>query len=426
MQPSPAPRVVITGMGLISPVGLNVPTAWGNVAAGRSGIRPITLFDVSGDDDSPRSGAEWGWRVKIAGEAWGFDPLNYMSAKEARRADRGAQFALAAATEAAAQARLTITPANADDVGVMIGSGSGGLWTYTAQQEIFNTKGPQRMNPLLIPMEVVDSPGVQVGIRFGAHGPNFGLASACSTGADAIGMALETIRRGDAKVMITGGAEAAVHPLGIAGFDNLGALSRRNSAPAEASRPFDADRDGFVLSEGSGVLVIESLEYALARGAEPLAEIMAYAGTSDGVHFTAPDESAAQAARAVRRALEKASLQPDEVDYINAHATSTPVGDPLEVRAYQKVFGERSLPISSTKSTTGHMLGAAGAVAAIWCVQALREGLIPPTINYRTPDPRCVLDCVPNVARTASLRVAVSSAFGFGGHNTILVFRKFD
>jgi len=426
MQPSPALRIVITGMGLISPVGLDVPTAWGNVAAGHSGIRRITLFDVSGDDDSPRNEAKRGWRVKIAGEAWGFDPLNYLTLREARRADRGAQFALAAATEAVSQARLTITPANADDIGVMIGSGSGGLWTYTAQQEVFNTKGPQRMNPLLSPMEVVDSPGVQVGIKFGAHGPNFGLASACSTGADAIGMALETIRRGDAQVMITGGAEAAVHPLGIAGFDNLGALSRRNQAPAEASRPFDADRDGFVLSEGSGVLVIEALDYALRRGAEPLAEIVAYAGTSDGLHFTAPDETATQAARAIRRALEKGGLRPDDVDYINAHATSTPVGDPLEVLAYQKVFGDRSLPVSSTKSTTGHMLGAAGAVAAIWCVQALREGLLPPTINYHTPDPRCLLDCVPNAARRAPLRVALMSAFGFGGHNTILAFRKHE
>lgn len=416
MQPSSAPRIVITGLGLISPVGLDVATGWRNVAGGRSGIRRITLFDVSGDR----------WQVKIAGEAWGFDPLNYLTAKEARRADRGVQFALAAAAEAMAQARLAITPANADDIGVMIGSGSGGIWTYTAQQAILDAKGPQRMNPLLIPMEVVDSAGVQVGIKYGAHGPNFGLASACSTGADAIGMALETIRRGDAKAMITGGAEAAVHPLGIAGFDNLGALSRRNDAPAEASRPFDADRDGFVLSEGAGILVIESLDFALARGAEPLAEIVSYAGTSDGVHFTAPDESAVQAARAIRRALEKAGVHPLEVDYVNAHATSTPVGDPLEVRAYRQAFGDRPLPISSTKSTTGHMLGAAGAVAAIWCAQALREGLLPPTINYHTPDPHCELDCVPNTARQAPIRIALSSAFGFGGHNTILVFRKFE
>ena len=408
-------RVVVTGMGVISPVGLSVAEAWRNVVAGRSGIRRITQFDVSDDV----------WRVKIAGEAWGFDPLNYLSAREARRADRTTQFALSAVAEALAQSRLTITPSIADEMGVIIGCGSGGIWTYASQYETLLTKGPHRMNPLLIPMEVVDSSGVQVSIRYGLHGPNFGVVSACATGADAIGMALETIRRGDAQAMIAGGTEAAVHPLGIAGFDNLGALSRRKDCPAEASRPFDKDRDGFVLSEGAGVLVLESLEFALARGAEPLAEILAQAGTGDGSHFTAPDESAAQAARAVRRALQKAGVQPGEVDYINAHATGTPVGDPLEARAYAQVFGDRMPPISSTKSTTGHMLGAAGAAEAIWCAQTIRDGMLPPTINYHTPDPRCPIDCVPNIARTAKVDVALSAAFGFGGHNTILVFRKF-
>jgi beta-ketoacyl-acyl-carrier-protein synthase II len=408
-------RVVITGMGLISPVGLDTPTAWANVAGGRSGIRLITLFDASGDE----------WRVKIAGEAWGFDPLNYLSAKEARRADRNVQFALAAAAEAVAQAGLTITPALADEIGVLIGCGSGGIWTYDTQNEIRRAKGASRMNPLLVPMEVVDSASVQVGIKYGLHGPNFGIASACSTGADSIGMALEAIKRGDARAMITGGTEAAVHPLGIAGFDNLNALSRRNASPPEASRPFDAERDGFVLSEGAGVLILESLELALARGAEPLAELLAYAGTADGTHFTAPDESAVQAARAVRRALEKANVRPGDVNYINAHATSTPVGDPMEVRAYRQVFGDHLPPISSTKSTTGHMLGAAGAVEAIWCVQAIREGVLPPTINYHTPDPQCELDCVPNAARRAGVEVALSASFGFGGHNTILIFRRY-
>lgn len=415
MSASRAQRVVITGMGVISPVGLNTPAAWDNVAAGRSGIGGITLFDVASDE----------WRVKIAGEAWGFDPLNYMSARDARRADRNVQFALAAAAEAMAQAQLTLTSTNADEVGVMIGCGSGGIWTYDTQNEIRRTKGAGRMSPLLVPMEVVDSASVQVGIKYGAHGPNFGLASACSTGADAIGMALEAIKRGDAQAMITGGTEAAVHPLGIAGFDNLNALSRRNESPTEASRPFDADRDGFVLSEGAGVLILESLEFALARGVEPLAEVLSYAGAFDGLHFTAPDESAAQAARAVRRALEKANLPPEAVNYINAHATSTPVGDPMEVRAYRQVFGEHLPPVSSTKSTTGHMLGAAGAVAAIWCVQALRAGLLPPTINYHTPDPKCDLDCVPTLARQAEVNVALSAAFGFGGHNTILISKKY-
>ncbi len=408
-------RVVITGLGIISPVGLSLPVAWQNVVEGRSGIRHITLFDVSGDV----------WRVKIAGEAWGFDPLNYLSARETRRADRTTQFALAAADEAIRHANLVITPTVADEVGVLIGCGSGGIWTYATQHEILLTKGPHRMNPLLVPMEVVDSAGVQVSIRYVLHGPNFGLASACATGADAIGMAFETIRRGDAQAMITGGTETPVHPLGIAGFDNLGALSRRNESPAQASRPFDADRDGFVVSEGAAILILESLDFALARGAEPLAEIAAYAGTADGTHFTAPDETGAQQARAVRRALAKAGLTPQQVNYINAHATSTPVGDPIEIRAYRQVFGDSLPPISSTKSTTGHLLGAAGAAEAGWCVQAIRNSLLPPTINHQTPDPDCAIDCVPNSSRSTPVAVAISAAFGFGGHNTVLVFKKY-
>jgi beta-ketoacyl-acyl-carrier-protein synthase II len=407
-------RVVVTGLGLISPVGLDVPTAWAKVVAGESGIGPITQFDTSGDQ----------WKVKIAGEAWGFDPLNYLSAREIRRADRTTQMALAATAQALAQANLSITPHNADEIGVMIGCGSGGIWTYAPQHEILLTKGPQRLNPLLIPMEVVDSSGVQVSIKYGLHGPNFGIASACATGADSIGMALETIRRGDAQAMIAGGTEAAVHPLGIAGFDNLGALSRRNDSPARASRPFDKDRDGFVLSEGAGILILESLDFALARGAQPLAELVSYAGTSDGLHFTAPDESASQQARAVRRALQKGGLDPAEVGYLNAHATGTPVGDPLEIRAYRNVFGEQLPPISSTKSTTGHMLGAAGAAESIWCILALQNDVLPPTINYQTPDPGCTFDCIPNLARPAELEYALNAAFGFGGHNTILLFKK--
>ena len=409
----PIPRVVITGMGLISPVGLDVPTAWANVAAGRSGIGPITLFDTTD------------FRVKIAGEAWGFDPLNFMSSREARRADRNVQFALAAAAQAICQAQLSITPHSADDIGVIIGTGAAAIWTYVAQQKIMDTRGPQHMNPLLIPMIVVDSASVQVGIKYGVHGPNFGLAAACATGNEAIGAAFETIKRGDAQAMITGGTEAAVTPLGIAGFDNLGALSRRNTSPCEAMKPFDAQRDGFVLSEGAGILILEALDFALKRGAQPLAELVAYAATSDGTHLTAPDETAAQAARAIRRVLEKAEMEPGEVDYINAHATATTIGDRLEVRAMRQVFGENLPPISATKSTTGHLLGAAGAVESIWCVQALRDNLLPPTINYATPDPECPIDCVPNVARsTPSLNVALSAAYGFGGHNSILALRR--
>jgi 3-oxoacyl-[acyl-carrier-protein] synthase II len=280
------------------------------------------------------------------------------------------------------------------------------------------------MHPLLIPMITVDAAGVAVGIRHGARGPTLGLSSACATGVDAIGLAFEAIRRGDARAMIAGGTEAALTPLGIAGFDNLGALSRRNDHPREASRPFDADRAGFVLSEGAGVLVLEALDFARQRGAEPLAEIVAYSSTTDARHLTAPDPDAAQVVRAVERALTKAGIPAEAVDYVNAHAPGTPLGDPLEVAAYRKVFGTRSLPISSTKSTTGHLLGAAGAVEAIWCVQALREHRLPPTINYQTPDPTCPIDCVPNVARAAAIEIVLSTALGFGGHNAILIFRN--
>lgn len=412
------PRVAVTGMGLISPVGLNVQTAWDNVVAGRSGIGHITLFPT-GD-----------LRVKIAGEAWGFDPTDFMSAKEARRADRNVQFAIAATKEALAQAQLTlpITNVDANEVGVILGSGAAGIWTYTAQQAVMDAYGPQRLSPLLIPMITVDSASVQVSILTGARGPNFGIASACSTGGDAIGTAFEIIRRGDAQVMITGGTEAAVTRLGIAGFDQMNALSRRNDVPVEASRPFDSARDGFVMGEGAGVLILEALPHALARGVEPLAEVLAYAATSDAAHFTNPDENATQATRAIKRVLCKAGIKPEEVDYINAHATATPLGDVFEVRAVRQAFGEAAchIPISSTKSITGHLLGAAGAAEAIWCVRALQTGLIPPTINYHTPDPRCDLDFVPNVARPADLRVALSNAFGFGGHNTMLLFRRAD
>lgn len=411
-------RVVITGMGVICPTGLSVPTAWANVAAGRSGIGRITLFPT---DE---------FRVKIAGEAWGFKPTDYMSAKEARRADRNVQFAIAAAQEALTQARLRwpLVGSDSENTGVLIGSGAGGIWTYTTQQAVMDQYGPQRLSPLLIPMIVVDSASVQVSILANAHGPNLGVASACSTGADAIGTAFETLRRGDAEMMITGGTEAAVTKLGIGGFDQMNALSRRNDAPPEACRPFDAERDGFVLSEGAGVVILEELHHALARGAEPLAEVLAYAATADAAHLTNPDETATQAARAITLALNKAGLRPEELDYINAHGTGTPAGDVFEVRALKRALGEAAyrMPISSTKSVTGHMLGAAGAVELIWCVMALREGVLPPTINYCKPDPACDLDFVPNVARKTDVKVALSNAFGFGGHNSMLVLRRYE
>ncbi len=411
-------RVVITGLGLISPIGLDVPTAWQNLIAGRSGIRPITLFPT---DD---------FRVKIAGEAWGFDPTAYLPAKEARRADRNVQFALVAAMEAMRHARLTwpLTGDDSDATGTLIGSGAAGIWTYVAQQALLDKHGPSRLSPLLIPMIVVDSASVQVSILAGACGPNFGVASACSTGADAIGTAFEIIKRGDAEMMITGGAEAAVTKLGIGGFDQMNALSRRNDSPAEASRPFDQDRDGFVLSEGAGVIILEEMHHALKRGAEPLAEVLACAATADAAHFTNPDPAATQAARAITRVLQKANLKPEDVGYINAHATGTPLGDVFEVRAVKRALGEAAdrVPISSTKSITGHMLGAAGAAELIWCVLAVRDGILPPTINYTARDPECDLDFVPNVARQAEARVALSNSFGFGGHNTMLVVRRWE
>ena len=402
-------------MGIVSPVGLTVESAWRNVLGGCSGIGPITLFDTTP------------FAVKIAGEAWGFDPLMVMSAKEARRADRNVQFALAAAQQAVDHARLRPGEnADADQVGVLIGSGAAGIWTYTAQQRVMDQQGPSRISPLLIPMITVDSASVQVAIRFGVRGPNFGLASACSTGVDAIGEAVEILKRGDAEVMLAGGAEAAVTPLGIAGFDQLGALSHRNDAPREASRPFDSARDGFVLSEGAGVVVLETLAHAERRGATPIAEVLAYASTADAQHFTHADLAGAGAVRAIRRALTKAGLSADAIGHVNAHATGTPGGDPAEARALADVFAKRlaDIPVSATKSTTGHLLGAAGAVETIWTALALRDQIVPPTINRATPDPACMLDVVPEGARRVDLDYAVTTAFGFGGHNTVLVLGR--
>lgn len=407
-------RVVITGLGAVTPVGLDVESSWRAVAEGRSGIGPVTLVPV---DHLP---------VRIAGEVKGFDPTTAMEPKEARRADRFAQFAVAAAREALRHANLVIDESNSGDIGVIIGSGAGGVQTYTDNQHVMDNRGAGRLNPLMIPMITADSASVQVSIQTGAHGLTFGVAAACSTGNDAIAQAYYAIQRGDARAMITGGAEAAVTHLGLVGFSQLRALSRRNEEPERASRPFDRDRDGFVLSEGAGILVLESLDSALERGAEPLAEILACAATSDAVHLTDPDREAAQAARAISLALGKAGVSPEQLSYINAHATSTSIGDISEVRALKRALGEAAyqIPISSTKSVTGHLLGAAGAVEAIWCVRAMLEGRIPPTINLDNPDPECDLDFVPHQARHAEVEIALSAAFAFGGHNSMLVLRK--
>jgi beta-ketoacyl-acyl-carrier-protein synthase II len=401
-------------MGVISPVGLSVAEAWDSLLAGRSGIQPITLFDTTEFD------------VRIAGEAHGFDPLNYISAKEARRTDRFTQFALGALQEALAQSHLEVSQHDPYDVGVLVGSGVGGIWTYTQELNVLNEKGPRRVNPFLIPSITVDVPSVYIAIQTGAQGPNLGVASACATGADAIGRAYDTILLGNACAMITGGFEAAVTPIGVAAFDRMRALSHRNEAPQAASRPFDAGRDGFEMAEGGAVLVLEELEFALQRGAQPLAELMGYAATSDAVHLTAPDAEGVGATICMQRALRCAGLPAQAVSYINAHGTSTPAGDSAETWAIKQALGERAyqVPVSSTKSMTGHMLGS-GCFEAVVCVRALQTGMLPPTTNLVQPDPACDLDYVPLRARPADVEVVLSNSLGFGGHNVSLIFKRF-
>ena len=408
-------RVVVTGMGVISPVGLDVPTSWENLTAGRSGIGPVTLFDSSDLD------------VHFAGEAHGFDPLNYMSAREARRSDRFGQFAVAALSQALAQSGLVVDQSNAHDIGVVAGSGVGGMTTYNREFDILRDKGPRRVSPVLIPMITVDVPAVLIALRTGARGPNLGVASACATGTDAIGQAYETILRGHAKAMFAGSFEAPISAIAMASFVRMRAISLRNDDPPGASRPFDADRDGFVPAEGGAILILEELEFALERGAEPRAELVGYAATSDAVHITAPDPEGSAAARCMVLAMERAGVAPDGVSYINAHGTATPLGDPAETNAIKLALGEHAyrVPVGSTKSMTGHLSGGAGSLEAVICIQALRTGIIPPTINLETPDPACDLDYVPNAARRADLDVALSNSFGFGGHNATLAFKAY-
>lgn len=408
-------RIVVTGMGVISPVGPDVPTMWQNIVAGKSGIGPITLFDASDLE------------VQIAGEAHGFEAIDYMEAKDVRRADRFAHFAIAALQEAVAQSGLVIDEHNAHEVGVIMGSGIGGLATYTRELDVLREKGPRRVSPFLAPMISVDIPAVQTALRTGARGPNMGISSACATSANSIGQAYETIRRGHARAMFTGGFEALIHPISVATFSRMRALSRRNDDPTAASRPFDADRDGFVMAEGGALLVLEDLEFALARGAEPLAELIGYASTSDAIHVTAPDPEGIGVARCMILAMEHAGIKPTDVSYINTHGTSTQRGDPAETQAIKRAFGDHAyrVPASATKSMHGHLIGGTGALEAAITIQALRTGIIPPTINLDTPDPECDLDYVPNQAREASLEVALSNSIGFGGHNATLVLKVF-
>jgi 3-oxoacyl-[acyl-carrier-protein] synthase II len=406
---------VITGLGMITPLGLDVASNWENLLAGKSGIDNITQFDAS----------KFG--VHFAGEVKGFEPTNYIPRKEARHMDRFAQFAVAAAQQAVKQANLTINDENKHDVGVIIGSGIGGLTTLQDQILNMERSGPDRVSPFLVPMMMSDAAAANVSILLGARGPNFCSTSACSSSADSIGIAYETIKRGAVKVIIAGGSEAALNSIGLAGFVACRALSCRNDAPQEASRPFDAQRDGFVIGEGAAVLVLEDLDYALERGSTILAEMAGYGASGDAYHITQPLEDGSGAAQAMREALDKAGWKPEEVDYINAHGTSTPLNDKMETKAIKAVFGTHAykLAVSSTKSMTGHLLGGAGAIEASICVLALQNGIIPPTINLKNPDPECDLDYVPNVARRTNINKVISNSFGFGGHNSVLAFKKY-
>jgi len=409
-------RVVITGMGAISPLGLDVPALWQGVREARSGVGPVTLCDTAGLES------------RIAGEVKGFEPQNYMDRKEVRRNDRFIHFALAATGEALRSAELTITPENAEEIGVIIGSGIGGIATFAEGLNTLRDKGPGRVSPFLVPAMITNMAAGQVSIQYGLKGPNFCPTSACSTGAHAIGEAVETIRRGWAKAIVAGGSEAPITPIGIAAFVSARAISTRNDDPASASRPFDATRDGFVLSEGGAVIVLEDLEFALARGARIVAEVAGYGLSGDAYHITQPCPGGEGALRAMRLALRHAGLSPDDVDYINAHGTSTPAGDIAETQAIKSLLGERAyrVPVSSSKSQFGHLIGAAGSIEAIITALAIQNDLLPPTINYATPDPQCDLDYVPNAARRGRVDVAISNSFGFGGHNVSLVIRRYN
>lgn len=408
-------RVVITGLGLITPLGIGVEASWGAFLEGKSGIGRITHFDAS---DLP---------VQIAGEVKGFDPSLYMEQKEIKKMDRFIHFALAASTMAIEDSGIKITGENAERVGVIIGSGIGGLPAIEHYHKVYLEKGYRRITPFFIPMLIINLASGQVSIKFGAKGPNSAVATACATGSHAIGDAFKIIQRGDADVMIAGGTESVITPLAIGGFAVMKALSTRNNEPERASRPFDVDRDGFVMGEGAGIVILESLENAKARGARIYAEIVGYGMTSDAYHITAPAPEGEGAATCMNLALKDAGVSPDVVDYINAHGTSTKYGDEIETAAIKKVFGEHAykLSVSSTKSMTGHLLGAAGGVEAVATILSIYNDVIPPTINLDNPDPECDLDYVPHRARHRNVKFALSNSFGFGGTNACLLFKKY-
>lgn len=406
-------RVFVTGVGIISPLGLDAATTWSALVAGTSGVEAITSFDPEG------------YKTTIAAEVKNFEATDYVDRKQARRLDRFVQLALGAATQAADNARLSIGSGNAERVGVMIASGIGGIITISEQLNVLSEKGPNRVSPFFIPMMLPDMASGQVSMHLGAKGPSIATVSACASGADSIGAAFEMLQGDQVDVMLAGGTEASICPIGIAGFNACQALSTRNDDPHAASRPFDVDRDGFVCGEGAAVLILEKLEGMEARGAEPIAELVGYGASADAHHVTQPAPEGEGGARAMQRALDVAGLKPGEIDYINAHGTSTPLNDKYETMAMRTVFGDDAyrIPISSTKSMTGHLLGASGAVEAAFCVQAIEAGLIPPTINLNTPDPDCDLNYTPHVAKRRDINRAISNSFGFGGHNSSLVFQ---
>ncbi|MCL4820101.1 MAG: beta-ketoacyl-ACP synthase II [Vicinamibacteria bacterium] len=407
-------RVVVTGVGVLSPVGIGTEATWEGLKAGRSGAGPITLFDASAHS------------TRFACEVKGFDPLAHVDKKDVKKMDRFTQFAVAASDFALKDSGLVIDAGNAERVGVLIGSGIGGFATIEREHETLMKSGPRRISPFFIPAAIINLASGWVSIRTGAKGPNSAVVTACATGAHAIGDAFRILQRGEADAMICGGSEAAITPLAVGGFAAMRALSQRNDAPDRASRPFDKDRDGFVIGEGAGVLVLEALEHAQARGARIQAEIVGYGMSSDAFHISAPAEDGDGIRRVMVATLRDAGVAPAEVGYVNAHGTSTPAGDPIEITAMKAVWGDAigKVAVSSTKSMTGHLLGAAGGVEAAVTVLALRDQVLPPTINLENPDPACDIDCVPNVARQAAITHALSNSFGFGGTNAALLFRR--
>lgn len=409
-------RVVITGIGLVTPVGLNKDSNWEAILAGRSGIGPITRFDASR------------FSARIAGEVKNFDPAKFIEKKELKKMDRFIQYAIAATDESINDSGLEITPENAERVGVIVGSGMGGLETLSNNEGTYRDQGPNRVSAFFIPGCVINLAPGQISIRTGAKGPNFSPVSACATGTHAIGEAFHIIKRNEADVIITGGAESTITPVAVAGFSNMKALSTRNDAPEKASRPFDAERDGFIMSEGAGILILEELEHAKRRGARIYAELVGFGMNSDAHHITSPEPEGSGAARCMELTLASAGLKPEEVDYINAHGTSTPVNDVMETKAIKLAFKDhaRKVLISSTKSMTGHLLGAAGAVETAYTALALFHQIVPPTINLEHPDPECDLDYVPNKARKAEIQVGISNSFGFGSTNACVALKKYQ